>query len=56
MEPSLLNRLFDDLRSMVSAKTAAPQLNQRLPLELANIVLPSMQMTRFPTVKLVVGF
>uniref|UniRef100_A0A7I4YAL2 N-acetyltransferase domain-containing protein n=1 Tax=Haemonchus contortus TaxID=6289 RepID=A0A7I4YAL2_HAECO len=50
MEPSLANRLFDDLQNFVRIKGSPPQLNQRISVPVGNIILPSIQLTRFPVV------
>ncbi|KAK6034345.1 hypothetical protein COOONC_28151 [Cooperia oncophora] len=50
MEPLLANRLFDDLQNLVRIKGSPPQLNQRISVPVGNIILPSIQLTRFPMV------
>ncbi|KAK6021522.1 hypothetical protein OSTOST_12806, partial [Ostertagia ostertagi] len=50
MEPTLANRLFDDLQNLVRIKKSPPQLNQRISVPVGNIILPSIQLTRFPMV------
>ncbi|CAI4227391.1 unnamed protein product [Auanema sp. JU1783] len=49
MEPSMLTRLFDDLNSLVKSESAYV-LGQRISLQLGNIILPPMQLTRFPSI------
>ncbi|ETN77677.1 hypothetical protein NECAME_03095, partial [Necator americanus] len=50
MDPTLANRLFDELQSLVLIKGSPPQLNQRISVPVGNIILPSIQLTRFPMV------
>ncbi|EYC01315.1 hypothetical protein Y032_0108g36 [Ancylostoma ceylanicum] len=50
MDPTLANRLFDDLQNLVRIKGSPPQLNQRISVPVGNIILPSIQLTRFPMV------
>ncbi|VDK47815.1 unnamed protein product [Cylicostephanus goldi] len=50
MDPQLANRLFDDLQNLVRIKGSPPQLNQRISVPVGNIILPSIQLTRFPEV------
>ncbi|KJH44881.1 hypothetical protein DICVIV_09073 [Dictyocaulus viviparus] len=50
MDPLLANRLFDDLQNLVRTKGSTPQLNQRISVSVGNIILPSIQLTRFPMV------
>ncbi|RCN37502.1 hypothetical protein ANCCAN_16592 [Ancylostoma caninum] len=51
MDPTLANRLFDDLQNLVRIKGSPPQLNQRISVPVGNIILPSIQLTRFPMVR-----
>ncbi|VDM65848.1 unnamed protein product [Strongylus vulgaris] len=51
MDPILANRLFDDLQNLVRIKGSPPQLNQRISVPVGNIILPSIQLTRFPEVR-----
>ncbi|VDM53436.1 unnamed protein product, partial [Angiostrongylus costaricensis] len=50
MDPSLANRLFEDLQNLVRIKGSTPQLNQRISVPVGNIILPPIQLTRFPMV------
>ncbi|KAJ1354946.1 Trafficking protein particle complex subunit 9 [Parelaphostrongylus tenuis] len=50
MDPSVANRLFDDLQNLVRIKGTTPQLNQRISVPVGNIILPPIQLTRFPMV------
>ncbi|VDL64513.1 unnamed protein product [Nippostrongylus brasiliensis] len=50
MDPTLANRLFDDLQNLVRIKGSPPLLNQRISVPVGNIILPSIQLTRFPMV------
>ncbi|VDP08147.1 unnamed protein product [Heligmosomoides polygyrus] len=50
MDPLLANRLFTDLQNLVRIKGSPPLLSQRISVPVGNIILPSIQMTRFPMV------
>ncbi|CAD6187523.1 unnamed protein product [Caenorhabditis auriculariae] len=50
MEPPASMRLFDDLDSLVKVLPSTHSLNQALAVDEGKIILPAMQLTRFPMI------